>query len=199
MFARLLYMSCSACNAIVYNSTTSVATLWHPQWPLSQSHPSLKMKTIFVVASLCQCEGPFRVFPVRDVDICCPPLCACWNTYLKIVNCSHSLYNFALRKSLLHFLHCCSFRDFMFCAVSWIVESTFVCVFLSALSLNLLILLCPATSSSFAQESRQYQGYKCPMPFHCTNVLIIETFYSRTNSGLWNPVWSSNRGLGRGR
>lgn len=83
---------------------------------------------------------------------------------------------FALQKSLLHILCRCSCHHFMYCAVSWIVESTFVCVFLSALSLNLLILLCPATSSSFAQESRQYQGYKCPMPFHCTNVLIIETF-----------------------
>ncbi|RXN19730.1 hypothetical protein ROHU_025603 [Labeo rohita] len=32
--------------------------------------------------------------------------------------------------------------------------------------------------SSFAQESRQYRGYKCPSapPRHCTNITLIESF-----------------------
>lgn len=167
------------CIALLHHAAT--ATLLHPQLPLLPLYPirHWKLKTFLLLQVAVSVNSPLGCFMLRD-DVCPPPSRACWNTYVKVVNCFLSIYNFPLQKSLPHCLYCCFFfpSSVPLCTMQRVGLWNLFCVFLCLLSWNLLIFLCSATSSSFAQESRQYQGYKCPSapPHHCTNITLIETF-----------------------
>lgn len=113
------------CMALLHHAAT--ATLLHPQLPLLPLYPirHWKLKTFLLLQVAVSVNSPLGCFMLRD-DVCPPPSRACWNTYVKVVNCFLSIYNFPHQKSLPHCLYCCFFpviRPFMYNAASWIVES----------------------------------------------------------------------------
>jgi len=129
---------------------------------------------VSVVESHCQYDRPFRVFPVKRP----PPPWACWNTYVKVENCSLSIYDFPF-KNPSHIVWTNIDRPSLY-----VLCSELDCGISSVFFSQLVVLkpFDPFMLSHLLQlrtrKQTIYQGYKCPSapPQHCTNITLIETF-----------------------